>query len=217
MSEAKGTSSGPAGPSRKSTRRYILIAAVLVAVIAVVAILLITKGLPALKGEKEPTAVTEAEATATPVPTFTPGPTKEPTNTPLPSPTSIAPPFVMTDDYTVTFVFQSAGGRPSSEWTGFFGQVLDAEGNPLSGVPLIVLHPDGKPVELVGVPTSPVVKTDADGNYEIRLADGPYADSWNILVLTEDGYPASDVLTFETDENTETGFQQFQVIWQQLP
>jgi hypothetical protein len=127
------------------------------------------------------------------------------------------PPFVMTDDYTVSFVHLSAGARPSTEWTGFFGQVQDAEGNPLSGVALIVLYPGAKPVELEGVPTSPIVRTDADGNYEIRLADAPLADTWSILVLTEDGTPASDFLTFRTDENTESGIQQIQVIWQELP
>lgn len=217
MSEIKEVNAGKTGPSHKPMRLYILIAGVLLVVIVVAGILLITKGLPALRKNEEPTAVTGIEPTATFAPTFTPGPTKAPTNTPLPPASPTAPAFVMTDDYTVTFRYLSAGARPSSEWTGFFGQVLDAEGNPLPGVPLIILYPDGRPVELEGIPTSPIVKTDADGSYEIRLADAPLAGSWSILVLTDDGHPASDFLTFQTDENTGTGIQQIQVLWQQVP
>jgi hypothetical protein len=214
VNETKEAGSGQADPSRE-TRVYMILAAVLVVVIVVIVIFLITEGLPALRGEAGPTTV--VDVTPTLAPTFTPGPTKEPTNTPPPAPSPTVPPFVMTDSYTPTFELLSAGARPSTEWTGFFGQVLDAQGNPLSGVSLIILYPGGKPVDLVDVPTSPIVKTDADGSYEIRLADAPLADTWSILVLTDDGYPASDFYTFETDENTETGIQQIQVMWQKMP
>ncbi len=217
MSDMEEVSAGKTGSSQNPTRRYILIAAILLVVIVVAVILLITKGLPALRKGQEPTAVTGVEPTVTFAPTFTPGPTKEPTNTPIPSPTSSTAAFVMTDNYTVTFKYVSSGARPGTEWTGFFGQVLDAEGNPLAGVPLIVLYPDGTPVELEGVPTSPIVRTDAGGNYEIRLANAPIADTWSILVLADDGRPASDFLTFRTDLNTEIGIQQIQVLWQELP
>lgn len=217
MSEEKETGSGSSVPSRIATRRYILIAAVLVAVIVVAAILLITKGLPALREEEEPTAVTDVGATATLMPTFTPAPTRKPTNTPLPSPTPTQPPFVMTDEYEVVFEAKTFAARPSTEWTGFFGQVLDAGGDPLPNVSLIVLYPDLTPVELADVPTSPIVMTNEEGFYEIHLADGPHKDTWNILVLADDRRPASDILTFETDEDAEKGTQQIQIIWQQLP
>jgi hypothetical protein len=36
-------------------------------------------------------------------------------------------------------------------------------------------------------------------------------------LLTEDGYPASKLYTFETDEDTEGGIQQVQVLWRQIP
>jgi hypothetical protein len=217
VSEEKETGSGSSVLSRIATRRYVLIAAVLVVVIVVAAILLITKGIPALREEEEPTAVTDVGATATQMPTFTPGPTKEPTNTPLPSPTPTRPPFVMTDDYEVVFEAKTLEARPSTEWTGFFGQVLDAEGVPLADVPLIVLYPDLTPVELANVPTSPVVMTNEEGSYEIRLADGPHKDTWSILVLADDRRPASDILTFATDEDTDKGTQQIRIVWQQLP
>jgi hypothetical protein len=194
---------------------YAIIAAVLVVIIVIAAVLLITKGIPALKGTEEPTEV--ADAVSTRVPTFTPGPTKAPTNTPLPSATPTSPAFVMTDEYEVAFTYDAPGARPSTEWTGFFGQVFDSEGDPLADVSLIVLDFDGNPVELVDVPTSPVVKTDKDGLYEIRLAEGPYAETWSILVLTEEGIPASDFLSFVTDEDAKAGIQQVQVIWRQLP
>jgi hypothetical protein len=194
-----------------------LVAVALVIVIVVAIILLVTQGLPALREEDAPFAATAGEPTPTPVPTFTAGPTLEPTDTPPPAPTEAWPSFVMTDTYSVYFSFESAGARPGSEWTGFFGQVFDAQSNPLPGVPLIVLYADGTPAELVGVPTSPIVKTDATGSYEMRLADGPFAGTWNILVLTDEGYPASEIYTFMTDENTETGIQQIQIIWKQVP
>jgi hypothetical protein len=40
---------------------------------------------------------------------------------------------------------------------------------------------------------------------------------WTIQLLTEDGYPASKLFTFQTDENTETGIQQIQVMWREIP
>jgi hypothetical protein len=97
--------------------------------------------------------------------------------------------------------------------------VLDAQGKPLAGVPLIVWYPDpqGIPAEPVDHPGSPVLRTDKDGNYEIRLADAPYAGTWSIQVLTDDGQPASKLFTFQTSDNTKTGLQQIQVIWKKLP
>jgi hypothetical protein len=185
-----------------------ILAAVLLVVIIVVVVLLITKGLPPWNGDGESTEV--AAATATFVPTFTPGPTKEPTNTPLPAltPTLEAP--VMLDTEDPLFVFQNAGARPSVEWTGFFGQVEDSAGNPTEGVSVIVWYRDG-------TPASPVVRTDGEGYYEIRLADGPLAGQWSIQLLTDNYAPASKILSFDTDENTESGVQQIQVVWMQAP
>jgi hypothetical protein len=120
----------------------------------------------------------------------------------------------MADDYTVAYTLVSAGARPSTEWTGFFGQVLDADGDPLADVPLVVLYPGGTPVELEGVPTSPILRTDDEGTYEFRLADAPLADTWTIVVLDEEGRPASDFMTFRTDKDTKAGIQQIQVIWE---
>jgi hypothetical protein len=117
---------------------------------------------------------------------------------------------MMLDTDEPAFEFQSAGARPSTEWTGFFGRVTDTEGNPLTDVPIIVWYGDG-------TEASPVVRTDVDGNYEIRLADAPFAGTWSIQILTEDGGAASKLFTFQTDENTETGIQQIQVLWQQAP
>lgn len=202
--------SGQKSPSQNPMRLYILIAAVLVVVIVVIVVLLVTVGIPALKGEEEPTVSTGVESTATAVPTFTPGPTKEPTNTPLPSasPTASAP--VMADTDNPLFDFESAGARPGVEWTGFFGQVSDAEGNPKPGVSVIIWYRDGQPA-------SPVVKTNDDGYYEIRLAEAPLAGFWSIQILTDDNQPASKLFTFQTDENTETGVQQIQVLWKEIP
>jgi hypothetical protein len=211
--EARGQVEPPKGPSRW----YIVAAAILLVVIVVAVVLLLTNMLSGSNGDVEPTAVTEVEATATSVPTVTPPPTLEPTDTPPPLPTDTPPPFVMTDTYPILFTYESAGARPSTEWTGFFGDVLAADGEPLADVSLVVLHPGGVPVELEGVPTSPLVKTGADGSYEIRLADGPYADTWSLVVVTPDGLPASEFLTFRTDTDTEAGVQQIQVIWQEVP
>jgi hypothetical protein len=115
----------------------------------------------------------------------------------------------MTNTDTPIFDFVSAGARPSTEWTGFFGQVTDAQGNPIPGVPLIVWSSRG-------VAASPVVRTDADGNYEIRVANGVLAGVWSIQVLTDDMQAASRLQTFRTDENTETGVQNIQVLWQKV-
>jgi hypothetical protein len=206
-------------PPRNPTVLYVIVAALLVVIIVVAAYLLITQGLPALRGGGEPTAVAAGASTATPVPTFTPGPTRPPTNTPPPTapPTLAAP--VMQDTDAPIFELQSAGGRPSTEWTGFFGQVLDAEGNPLADIPLIIwdVKTPGQPAELVNSPDAPIVRTGADGSYDMRLADAPAQGAWSIQVLTDDGGPASKLFTFETSDNPEAGFQQIQVIWQELP
>ena len=115
----------------------------------------------------------------------------------------------MTGTDTPIFDFVSAAARPSAEWTGFFGQVTDAQGNPISDVPLVVWYPDG-------VAASQVVRTDANGNYEIRLAGGALAGVWSIQVLTDDMQAASKLQTFRTDENAETGIQNIQVLWQKV-
>ena len=96
------------------------------------------------------------------------------------------------------------------EWTGFFGQVFDSAGAPVANVSAVVWYRDG-------TPASPVVQTDETGYYEIRLADAPLAGVWSVQLLTDDWRPASKLYTFETDENADTGIQQIQVIWKQVP
>ena len=209
MSEIQPVDPGQQKPSKGSNRIYILAAAVLLVVIVVTTALLITEGIPALLGDKEPTPTAE-EPAATQVATFTPGPAAEPTNTALPTEAPGYPPPSMADTDAPVYEYLSAGARPGEAWTGFFGQVLDTAGEPLEGVPVIVWYRDG-------TPASPPTPTDQDGNYEIILADGPLAGTWTIQLLTEDLQPASTLFTFETDENTETGIQQIQVIWQQIP
>jgi hypothetical protein len=210
VSEIKEPDNGQQAAAPSPNRTYIIAAAVLLVIIVVAAVLLITQGIPALRGDNEPTSAADVESTATQVATFTPGPTAEPTNTPPPAATSTLPPLVMSDTDTPIYDFESAGARPGVEWTGFFGQVVDTEGNPVEGVPVIVWYRDGQPA------SSPT-PTDQDGNYEIVLADAPLAGTWTIQLLTEDGYPASKLFTFQTDEDTETGIQQIQVLWQQIP
>jgi hypothetical protein len=206
VSEVKEKKGGSGEVPGGSTRLYIAIAAILIVIIVVAAVLLITLGLPALRGEREPTAAPVVQATATTVPTFTPGPTKEPTLTPEPTyPPAIEAP-VMADIEDPLYVLEGAAARPGVDWTGFFGTVQDAAGNPLADVPLIVWYRDGQPA-------SPVVRTNLDGSYEIRLADAPLSGTWTIQVLDDGGQPASKLLTFQTDENVESGIQQIQVIW----
>jgi hypothetical protein len=208
VSKSKQVGSGSEGPTDKSTRFYILLAVVLVIVIAVIAYLLVTLGIPALRGDDQPTA--EPAATATPVPTFTPAATREPTNTPLPSPTATPAAPVMAEPESPIYVFESAGARPSVEWTGFFGQVTDASAAPVEGVLVAVWYRDGQLA-------APLSETDETGYYEVRLADAPLAGIWTIQLLTEDLQPASVLLTFETNEDTEQGIQQIQVLWTEAP
>jgi hypothetical protein len=215
MSEKK---SRLGGLGQGSNRLYIILAAILIFVIVVAVILLVTKGLPALRGEPTPVAQAETESAPTIVPTFTPGPTRPPTDLPPPAATPTLAPPQMSDPAEPLFDLQGAAGRPSAEWTGFFGQVLDASGQPLAGVPLILWYPDpeGNPVELVGAPDPPVIRTDEDGNYELRIADTPFGGLWTIQVLTEEGQGASKLFTFETSDDPGKGFQQIQVIWQRV-
>ena len=116
----------------------------------------------------------------------------------------------MEDTDAPLFEFDSAGARPSEEWTGFFGQVLDAGGGSVANVSVVVWYRDG-------TPASPVVQTDETGYFEIRLADAPLAGIWSVQLLTDDWRPASKLFTFETDENTDAGIQQLQVMWKQVP
>ena len=208
--EEPSPDTAPEKPSRNSNLFYIIAAVVLLVVIVVASILLITQGIPALWGDKEPTATAVLEPTVTQVATFTPGPTKESTHTPVPPPSPTPPPLVMSDTDTPIYDFESAGARPGKEWTGFFGKVLDTAGNPVPGVPVIIWYRDGQPA-------SEPTQTDQDGYYEIVLADAPLTGMWTIQLLTEDGYPASKLFTFQTDENTEIGIQQIQVMWQEIP
>lgn len=210
MSEARETSKSQKSPSQDSMRNYILVAAALLVIVVIAAILVITVGLPALRGEGQETATAEPPPSSTPVPTFTPGPTPKSTNTPLPSPSPTMPALVMSDTDEPAFEFVSAGARPSVEWTGFFGQVLDAGDRPMPGVPVVVWYPEGRPAEQP-------VQTDGDGYYEIRLAGAPAAGTWTIQVLTAEGEPASKLFTFQTDVDTANGIQQIQVIWKQVP
>jgi hypothetical protein len=219
VNETNEAGSGGKSPARNPTVLYIVVAVLLVIIIVIVGFLLVTKGIPALKGGAEPTGVVQAQVTATAVPTFTPGPTRPPTDTPLPPPTPTLAVPAMLDTDAPLFDLASAAGRPSTEWTGFFGQVLDAEGNPLAGVPLIIWFSDaeGRAAELLNAADSPIVRSAADGSYEMRLAAAPFAGTWSIQVLTDDGGPASKLFTFATSGSPETGLQQIQVIWKKLP
>jgi len=195
------TQSGQDGLQPRSMRIYIVVALALVAVIVILAVILIARG----RDNQEASTPTIAP-TATLTATFTPPPTQAPTNTPPPPST---PTPIMADTDSPIYEFVSAGARPSAEWTGFFGQVTDAQGKPVPGVPLIVWSAGG-------LAASPVVKTDADGNYEIRLAGKPLTGVWSIQVLTDDLQAASKLQTFRTDENAETGIQNIQVLWQKV-
>ena len=202
----------PEGP-RGINRRYIIIAALLLVIILVAAILLLVVGLPALRGDGEATDVPTVASSPTVVPTFTAAPatatTRPPTPTLVPSATPGAPELVMRDTDTPIYEFASAGARPSSEWTGFFGQVLDASDNPVAGVLVMVWYPDGQPA-------ADPVETGTDGSYEIHVAEAPHTGDWSVQVLTEEYEPASKLVTFRTDEDTEQGIQQVQVIWQEI-
>jgi len=202
----------PEGP-RNVNRRYILIAALLLVIILVAAILLLVFGLPALRGETDATDVPTIAASPSPVPTFTAPPatatTRAPTPTLVPSPEPTGPELVMRDTDTPIYEFDSAGARPSAEWTGFFGQVLDTAGQPVADVFVVVWYPDGQPA-------ADPVQTGADGSYEIRIAEAPHAGSWSVQVLTADYEPASKLVTFMTDEDTAQGVQQVNVIWRQI-
>jgi len=193
MNEVQELDTGQNEPSHNPNRSYVIVAVVLLVVIIIAAVLLIAFGIPALKGAKEPTATTEAEP--------------EPTHTP-PPPT--LPPLEMQYTETPEFEYESAGVRPGIEWTGFFGQVLDADGNPVPGVIVIIWDDVGKPV-------SDPTPTDQDGNYQIVLAEAPLEGTWNIQLLTEDRQPASNPFGIQTDTDTETGIQQIQIIWKQVP
>ncbi|MGC9334523.1 MAG: hypothetical protein ACP5JJ_10270, partial [Anaerolineae bacterium] len=186
---------------------YVLLAVVLVVVIVVIAYLLVTLGVPAFRGGEQPPASPSAATLATAVPTFTAPSTQAPTNTPPPSPVPTPGAPVMADTDDPSFAFESAGVRPSVEWTGFFGQVTDASGAPAQDVPVVVWYPDGQLA-------APVSKTDASGYYEVRLSDTPLAGIWTIQILTEDLQPASSLFTFQTDEDTAQGIQQIQVLWE---
>ena len=208
MSEVQELGTGPTEPSGNSIRWYLLLAGALLLLIVVVGALLISKGIPALIGEKEPVALSPTEPPVTLVPTFTPESVQPPAVLPTePPPTRSAP--VMSEPVTPLFDFDSAGARPGVEWTGFFGQVFDATGRPMPGIWLIVWQDRN--------PASPAVQTDENGYYEIHLADKPLAGTWSIQVLTDDWQAASKVFTFETDTDTQTGIQQIQVLWKQIP
>ncbi|HSJ56139.1 MAG TPA: hypothetical protein VLC95_03110 [Anaerolineae bacterium] len=202
----------PEGP-RGTNRRYIIIAALLLVIILVAAILLLVVALPRLRGDAEATDVPTIASSPTIVPTFTAAPatatTRPPTPTLVPSATAGAPELVMRDTDTPVYQFASAGARPSSDWTGFFGQVLDTADNPVAGVFVVVWYPDGQPA-------ADPVETGTDGSYEIRVAEAPYEGDWSVQVLTGEYEPASKLVTFRTDEDTEQGIQQIQVIWQQV-
>ena len=201
MSGTDTAESGQAGPKPRSTRIYVLVALALVAVIVLLAAILIAKG----RGKKEaatPTVAPSAILNATLTPAFTPalGDTPPPT-------VALTP--IMTNTNNPIFDFASAAARPSAEWTGFFGQVTDAQGAPIPNVPLIVWDSGG-------AAASEVVRTDTNGNYEIKLADGVRAGVWSIQVLTDDMQAASKLQTFRTDENSETGIQNIQVLWKKV-
>lgn len=153
----------------------------------------------------------------------TPAPAALPTITPAPGPTTVpeptrpitptaAPTLVMADPETPLYDIDDTGAMTSTLWTGFLGQVLDAQDRPLAGVPLIVWA-----AEPAGSPASPVIETDATGSYEIRLAAGPAAGAWSIQVLTADWRPASRLQTFYTGGDVDSGVQHIWVVWKQVP
>jgi hypothetical protein len=178
-------------------------------VIVVCIILLVTKGIPALRESRESEPQAVAEATATRALTSTPVPADEETDPVVTLDAASAGP-VMQDTDAPRFDFNGAGARPSVEWTGFFGEVADTAGAPVEGVTVIIWDEFGQPA------VQPV-QTDGSGLYEIRLADAPYAGLWSIQLLSADNQPASRYFSFRTDEDTQSGVQQIQVLWKEVP
>jgi hypothetical protein len=185
----------------KTRRLYFTVVGVLIACICLVAAVALTgprlglvpvQSLPA--GEALP-ASPEPTVEKSPVPTYTP--TAE-----------SAPPVPVTEPAPAYQLRDAPLAGPDCDWTGFFGTVWDATGQPQAGVQIGIWDENDN---LIAISIS-----GPDGKYERQISEKPLAGTWALRVLV-DGGPASDSYAFRSDEDCRSGQQRFQIDWEQKP
>jgi len=96
-------------------------------------------------------------------------------------------------------------GWPDCGWTGVFGEVRSANNLPLRGIQLRVWNGDFSWA-------SDIVTTNEDGEYAIKLADGPVEGRWFVQVLAN-GPDKGYMRGFETSLGCKNGLQRIQMNW----
>lgn len=122
------------------------------------------------------------------LPTATPTitPTPKPTATPTPAPTPL-PYSVLSLQFGPNTRYPALG----CNWFGFFGQVTDRNGYPVSGVIVAVRTAEWPGVQAV---------TSASGEYEVFLDNHPKPGRW-LVQLYEHGMAVSPTITVDSKED----------------
>jgi hypothetical protein len=137
------------------------------------------------------TAAPEPTVTATPQPTFTATPT------PVLAPTLVVQ--YRQQPGTPAYIQMFRQPELGCNWMGVAGQVFDVEGQPISGIVVVVTGAIGEQqVDLVGV--SGAVPAYGPGGYELQLSAKPLATSGTLAMTLYDldGVPLIEPLLFDT-------------------
>jgi hypothetical protein len=137
------------------------------------------------------TAAPDPTATATPQPTFSVTPT------PVLAPTLVVQ--YRQQPGTPAYIQMFRQPEQGCNWMGVAGQVFDRDGQPASGIVVVVTGAiDGQPVDLVGV--SGTVPAYGPGGYELQLSAKPLASSGALAITLYDldGLPLTAPLLFDT-------------------
>jgi hypothetical protein len=181
----------------KTRRLYLTIVGVLIACICLMLAVVLAGPRLGLAPAQSPPAGETLPVSPQPTTERSPVPTYTPT-------AETAPPVPGTEPALAYQLGDAPRAGPSCDWTGFFGTVRDAAGQPLAGVQVGIWDESNS---LVAISIS-----GPDGKYERQLSATPLAGIWTLRVLV-DGKPASEPYAFRTDGDCRSGRQRFQIDW----
>jgi hypothetical protein len=169
-----------------------------------------------------PTSTTEillpAEITPTVELTITPLPTEVSTNTPEPTFTSLPPTPTPTPFYAVrveapSYLPNFTHAEKACNWFGIGGQTYDLTGQPVQGWTIVVTAQlNGEVRQWLAL--SGLATAFGPGGYEIELGDTPIETSgaFSIQVVDAAGHPLSEVVSFDTHSDCQSGLVVINVV-----
>lgn len=151
----------------------------------------------------EGAAVEQGSPIETPTPTSPPATA---TATGAPTATGAAPPVAATNTPSAyAFTLQNEtqtyipyGGPEGCDYLAIAGQVFDVDGEPLTGLPVVVEGEDFEQLDFSGS-----ASRYGPSGYEVFINDTPYEGEFTVKLVSETGFPLSEEVVVRTSDSCE--------------